>query len=144
VKSAMVTWAVGRAGEGLQGLGCTIFTAANSCSTAINAFATVENGPGVREGCNIDWRGGMEWPPAPKPRFTPAGVGALPLNCADMPFCFQYSTPLISCGRTIASGAPGSTNLPLLRRCSSYCWIGHKSGSGFSDLAPLILHYNWF
>ena len=28
VKSEMVTWAVGRAGEGLQGLGCTISTAA--------------------------------------------------------------------------------------------------------------------
>jgi hypothetical protein len=23
-------------------------------------------------------------------------------------------------------------------------WTGHKSGSGFSDLAPSILHYNWF
>jgi hypothetical protein len=26
----------------------------------------------------------------------------------------------------------------------TYGWIGHKSGSGFSDLAPSILHYNWF
>jgi hypothetical protein len=25
-----------------------------------------------------------------------------------------------------------------------YCWIGHKPGSGLSDLAPSILHYNWF
>jgi hypothetical protein len=25
-----------------------------------------------------------------------------------------------------------------------YGWIGHKSGSGFSDLAPSILHSNWF
>jgi hypothetical protein len=23
-------------------------------------------------------------------------------------------------------------------------WIGHKPGSGFSDLAPSILHYDWF
>jgi hypothetical protein len=27
---------------------------------------------------------------------------------------------------------------------SVYGWTGHKSGSGFSDLAPSILHYNWF
>jgi hypothetical protein len=25
-----------------------------------------------------------------------------------------------------------------------YGWTGHKSGSGFSDLAPSILYYNWF
>jgi hypothetical protein len=25
-----------------------------------------------------------------------------------------------------------------------YGWIGQQSGSGFSDLAPSILHYNWF
>jgi hypothetical protein len=35
------------------------------------------------------------------------------------------------------------------RRCrlqqrTTYGWTGHKSGSGFSDLAPSILHYNWF
>jgi hypothetical protein len=31
--------------------------------------------------------------------------------------------------------------------CVSKLWLdrtGHKSGSGFSDLAPSILHYNWF
>jgi hypothetical protein len=27
---------------------------------------------------------------------------------------------------------------------SSYGWIGQQSGSGFIDLAPSILHYNWF
>jgi hypothetical protein len=27
---------------------------------------------------------------------------------------------------------------------SLLCWIGQQSSSGFSDLAPLILHYNWF
>jgi hypothetical protein len=27
---------------------------------------------------------------------------------------------------------------------AGYGWIGHKPGSGFSDLAPAILHYNWF
>jgi hypothetical protein len=26
----------------------------------------------------------------------------------------------------------------------NYGWIGHKSSSGFSDLAPAMLHYNWF
>ena len=25
-----------------------------------------------------------------------------------------------------------------------YGWTGHKPGSGLSDLAPSILHYNWF
>jgi hypothetical protein len=25
-----------------------------------------------------------------------------------------------------------------------YGWTGHKSSSGFCDLAPSILHYNWF
>ena len=41
VKSEMVTWAVGRAGEGLQGLGCTIFTAANTCTTVADAVVAV-------------------------------------------------------------------------------------------------------
>jgi hypothetical protein len=27
---------------------------------------------------------------------------------------------------------------------TTYGWTGHKSSSGFSDLAPSILHYNWF
>jgi hypothetical protein len=27
---------------------------------------------------------------------------------------------------------------------TSYGWIGQQSGSGFFDLAPSILHYNWF
>jgi hypothetical protein len=27
---------------------------------------------------------------------------------------------------------------------AGYAWIGHKPGSGFSDLAPSILHYKWF
>jgi hypothetical protein len=27
---------------------------------------------------------------------------------------------------------------------ADYGWTGHKSGSGFSDLAPSILYYNWF
>jgi hypothetical protein len=27
---------------------------------------------------------------------------------------------------------------------NNYCWIVHKPGSGLSDLAPSILHYNWF
>jgi hypothetical protein len=26
----------------------------------------------------------------------------------------------------------------------TYGWIGQQSSSGFSDLAPSILHYNWF
>jgi hypothetical protein len=42
---------------------------------------------------------------------------------------------------------------PLQRGCPcfeakrarmSYGWTGHKTGSGFSDLAPSILYYNWF
>jgi hypothetical protein len=27
---------------------------------------------------------------------------------------------------------------------STYGWIGQQSSSGFCDLAPSILHYNWF
>jgi hypothetical protein len=27
---------------------------------------------------------------------------------------------------------------------SKYGWTGQQSGSGFSDLASSILHYNWF
>jgi hypothetical protein len=27
---------------------------------------------------------------------------------------------------------------------TEYGWFGQQSGSGFSDLAPSILHYNWF
>ena len=46
-KSAMVTWTVGRAGEGLQGLGCTISTAANSCTIIADAVVTVAYGSGV-------------------------------------------------------------------------------------------------
>jgi hypothetical protein len=26
----------------------------------------------------------------------------------------------------------------------SYGWTGQQSGSGFINLAPSILHYNWF
>ena len=33
---------------------------------------------------------------------------------------------------------------PLLISYKEYGWIGQQSGSGFSDLAPSILHYNWF
>jgi hypothetical protein len=29
-------------------------------------------------------------------------------------------------------------------RACCYGWIGQQSGSGFCDLAPSILHYNWF
>jgi hypothetical protein len=32
----------------------------------------------------------------------------------------------------------------LTIRENGYGWTGHKSSSGFSDLAPSILHYNWF
>jgi hypothetical protein len=32
-----------------------------------------------------------------------------------------------------------TTEPPLM-----YGWIGQQSGSDFSDLAPSILHYNWF
>jgi hypothetical protein len=46
---------------------------------------------------------------------------------------------------------PGSTLNPkflseivLDARSSTFGWTGHKPGSGFSDLAPSILHYNWF
>jgi hypothetical protein len=28
--------------------------------------------------------------------------------------------------------------------CKRYGWIGQQPGSGFFDLAPSILHYNWF
>jgi hypothetical protein len=28
--------------------------------------------------------------------------------------------------------------------CKRYGWTGQQSGSGFSDLAPSILYYNWF
>jgi hypothetical protein len=31
-----------------------------------------------------------------------------------------------------------------LRATRSYGWTGQQSSSGFSDLAPSILHYNWF
>jgi hypothetical protein len=52
VKSAMATWTFGRASEGLQGLGCTIFTAANSCTIVTDAVVAVANGSGVGKGCN--------------------------------------------------------------------------------------------
>jgi hypothetical protein len=58
VKSAMVTWTVGRAGEGLQGLGCTIFTAANSCAIVTDAFVAVANGSGVTKGLHQLREGG--------------------------------------------------------------------------------------
>jgi hypothetical protein len=34
--------------------------------------------------------------------------------------------------------------LALSVKCMRYGWIGHKSGSGFINLAPSILHYDWF
>jgi hypothetical protein len=52
VKSAMVTWTVGRAGEGLQRLGCTISTAANSCTLVADVVVAVANGSGVGKGYN--------------------------------------------------------------------------------------------
>jgi hypothetical protein len=42
VKNALVTWTAGRAGEGLQGLGCTISTGANSCTIVADAVATLQ------------------------------------------------------------------------------------------------------
>jgi hypothetical protein len=38
--------------------------------------------------------------------------------------------------------APSSPMICL--RQPSYGWIGQQSGSGVCDLAPSILHYNWF
>jgi hypothetical protein len=32
----------------------------------------------------------------------------------------------------------------LLREAPTYGWMGQQSSSGFCDLAPSILHYNWF
>jgi hypothetical protein len=44
-------------------------------------------------------------------------------------------------------GLAGS-HMPFLWRRppapAAYGWIGQQSGSGFFDLAPSILHYNWF
>jgi hypothetical protein len=38
----------------------------------------------------------------------------------------------------------GNRALLELKPRPCYGWTGHISGSGFSDLAPSILHYNWF
>jgi hypothetical protein len=41
----------------------------------------------------------------------------------------------------------GPPHALICSRCSTargYGWTGQQSGSGFSDLAPSILHYNWF
>jgi hypothetical protein len=34
--------------------------------------------------------------------------------------------------------------LEVLRPSALYGWTGQQSGSGFINLAPSILHYNWF
>ena len=44
---------------------------------------------------------------------------------------------LLGVGRSLGTKQCGKDPL-------SYGWIGQESGSGFSDLAPSILHYNWF
>jgi hypothetical protein len=36
------------------------------------------------------------------------------------------------------------TELPAVHTELLYGWIGQQSGSGFINLAPSILHYNWF
>jgi hypothetical protein len=58
--------------------------------------------------------------------------------------CFGcYAYPQLISGKTAGPSeimkACGANEANLI-----YGWIGHKSGSGFSDLAPSILHYNWF
>jgi hypothetical protein len=45
--------------------------------------------------------------------------------------------------RPRACGGSGA-GFGVQERGIKYGWIGHKSGSGFSDLAPSILYYNWF
>jgi hypothetical protein len=39
---------------------------------------------------------------------------------------------------------PGIEQTQWLGLQLDYGWTGQQSGSGFSDLAPSILHYNWF
>ena len=43
--------------------------------------------------------------------------------------------------RWVGTKLPGSI---LASDIGDYGWTGQQSGSGFCDLAPSILHYNWF
>jgi hypothetical protein len=55
VKRAVVTWAFGGAGEGLQGLGNAPYPLPlilGSCTIAADAFATFASGSGVSKGRN--------------------------------------------------------------------------------------------
>jgi hypothetical protein len=59
--------------------------------------------------------------------------------------CLSPGSALV-CHRAVVLGcAPGWDRIePLDLRAICYGWTGQQSGSGFSDLAPSILHYNWF
>jgi hypothetical protein len=53
---------------------------------------------------------------------------------------------VLSMGRAslFASTLVHLTLSPCFWMLYSYGWTGQQSGSGFCDLAPSILHYNWF
>jgi hypothetical protein len=43
-----------------------------------------------------------------------------------------------------SSSSQVSEYTPHVDAMRMYGWIGQQPSSGFSDLAPSILHYNWF
>jgi hypothetical protein len=52
-----------------------------------------------------------------------------------------------TCGYThsaITASTCGYTHSAITASTCGYGWTGQQSGSGLSDLAPSILHYNWF
>jgi hypothetical protein len=55
-------------------------------------------------------------------------------------------TALVGNDTIVSSTEEGAKSMANKRYIAAqhYGWIGHKSSSGFSDLAPSILHYNWF
>jgi hypothetical protein len=50
---------------------------------------------------------------------------------------------------SVGPGSPMDSRVRIQKKMDSVCclgygWTGHKSSSDFSDLAPSILHCNWF
>jgi hypothetical protein len=64
---------------------------------------------------------------------------------ASIRHAVQPSPPFDTlCTHSLGVGILPISHPGVYNMYAPYGWTGHKSGSGFSDLAPSILHYNWF
>jgi hypothetical protein len=59
-----------------------------------------------------------------------------------VPFSAAYARRLMPVNRALKAARVPCALFAALE--ASYGWTGQQSGSGFINLAPSILHYNWF